>query len=116
MLGLLTLTLAALAADALRLDDDDFDVRVVRWNETLDSIAHDLARDGITRSQIAPLSDDLSTVQSSVLIARDRAASAVDEQQRLLDALGPKPGEDEPAESEQIAKTRSAILRRPSAR
>jgi len=87
-MGLSMLTLAGSFADGSRLDNDAFDVREQRWIQTLDSIEQDLARDGILRSQITPLRDDLTTVQDSVLIVRDRAARDVDEQQRLLDALG----------------------------
>ncbi len=109
-LGLLMPALAGLAAAPLPAGDGRFDVRVLHWNQTLDKITRDLARDGITRSRITPLSDRLSVVQSSALAARDRASLGADEQRRLLDALGPKPGDNEPAESEQIAETRTAIL------
>ncbi len=109
---LLTLMSASQAADPLLAGNADFDLRVQRWSNTLDSIAEDLSREGITRSQIAPLSDNLGIVQSSVLAAQERAAAAADEQRRLLDSLGPKPGDDEPAESDRLDTIRADIEER----
>ncbi|MEL6962553.1 MAG: mechanosensitive ion channel domain-containing protein, partial [Pseudomonadota bacterium] len=108
-LSLLVLTLGSSLADSSQSASDGFDLREQRWTQTLDSVAQDLARSGLLRSQITPLRNNLIVVQNSVLAARDSAARGADEQKRLLDALGPKPDSDGFTESRGVAEARATI-------
>lgn len=110
---LLVLLLGPLASLAqTELSDDRFDHLTQRWNHTLDSISADLRELTIVGDGLVPLRENIRIVEESAAEARDEAAAAAAEQQALLDAIGPAPGDGEPAEDAALAAERALIVDR----
>ncbi|MEM7025599.1 MAG: mechanosensitive ion channel domain-containing protein [Pseudomonadota bacterium] len=111
---LLALTLAVmLGASAGHaqsgLTDEEFHQLTQRWHNTLDSINDDLDAFTIVGDGLEALRENIRIVAESAQEERDRAATAAARMQRLLDALGPAPAEDQPPEDPIVATERSLI-------
>ena len=98
------------------LSDQQFNQLTQRWHQTLDSVSADLQDLTVVGDGLAALRENIRIVEESAAEAREEAAAAADEQQALLDAIGPAPGEGEPAEDEALAAERSLIADRLSSR
>ncbi len=92
------------------LSDAQFDQLTEQWHRTLDSISADLAARAVVGDDLAALREEIRTVAGSAQEVRDRSAAAAAEQQALLHALGPLPGDGEPAEDPNVATERSLIM------
>ena len=90
-------------------DNVAFDDTVARWNDTLREIGERLERSRVTRIELRRLNESLRDLQESIIAERDRAEAQVGSAQKLLDALGPPPEENEPAESDAVAAERTSI-------
>jgi potassium efflux system protein len=110
---LLVVLLAPLPGGAeTELSDEQFNQLTRRWNQALDSISADLRDRTIVGDSLAALRENLKIIEESAAEARDEAAAAADDQQVLLDAIGPVPAEGEPPEDEVLAAERSLIANR----
>jgi small-conductance mechanosensitive channel len=110
---LLVLLLGPLPAVAqTELSREQFNQLSQRWHQTLDSISADLRDLTIVGDSLAALRENIRIVEESAAEAREEAAAAAAEQQALLDAIGPAPGDQDPSEDAALAAERSLIAQR----
>jgi len=94
------------------LSREQFNQLSQRWHQTLDSISADLRDLTIVGDSLAALRENIRIVEESAAEAREEAAAAAAEQQALLDAIGPAPGDQDPSEDAALAAERSLIAQR----
>ncbi len=89
--------------------DSSFEDLLNRWNATLESGERILRQPSLGRQEIRLLLESIQVVRESALELRDRARLEYGRQQKLLNALGPAPGEGAPPEADDVAARRAAI-------
>lgn len=90
-------------------DGEVADDLIANLERSLEIIESGLARGSPNREEIDAMRRQLDFVADSALRARAGAARRAEEQSRLLEALGPKPGESDPPETERIASERQRL-------
>jgi small-conductance mechanosensitive channel len=79
------------------------------WERTLDRISQEVGRPGAIPEEFSNHRLAVEQIQQGALKIKEEGAAQVASVRRLLDALGPSPGKDQPAESEAVAGRRKAL-------
>jgi len=86
-----------------------FEYLVTNWSFSLDEIERDSRSPSLTPQQVRELKGSVSTLRGEAQRYQARARALMRPLQAQLDALGPKPEADAPAETADIAKRRGEL-------
>ena len=87
----------------------DFKTRLPQWQSALERAANRIAGGDLANTEYETLRADLAKIQNEVREAGAAAVAARDTAQRMLDALGPPPGQGAPPEEAGIAAERKRL-------
>jgi small-conductance mechanosensitive channel len=91
------------------LDGNAFGLAAANWNRTLNAVEHYIESGQYSPEQTSDFRDKVLKIRESALDVSQRGAEALKGLEPRLEALGPKPEEGEPPESEEIADERKRL-------
>jgi len=108
-LVLALMVLSSASAQAEPVDQDTFASTISQWNSMLDFPELLLSDPGIRAQELERLSKSVNLVIQLARKARKQAEVDHARQQKLLEALGPPPGEYDAPEAADVAKQRASL-------
>ncbi|MSP88073.1 MAG: mechanosensitive ion channel family protein [Alphaproteobacteria bacterium] len=109
VLALVAFVLACDATAQVQRPQRPFTLIASGWERTLDRVGQEAGRPGATQAELTNLRVAIEEVQQGAIKIKEEGAARVATVRRLLDALGPAPGKDQPAEAEAVAGRRKAL-------
>ncbi len=107
VLGLMVLSSASAQVDPA--DEEAFASTISEWNSILDFPELLLSNPGIRAQELERLGKSVDLVMQLARKARKKAEENHARQRKLLEALGPPPGESDPPEAVDISKKRAVL-------